>query len=359
MSSFFTHNWEYKIIALVLAVVLYFYTNDQISIDHTVIVDRPQPDDIELGDNFTITELRFDPDIDQVRVQLRGPKGLIEQVGNTLALELEPRNLSEGQQTYALNHKTLGIDPKLEITTSPADVEVLMRVESIKEDTVPVEDTVRVTGLPEGVTHSVSLDKNYVRVRGPGREVAKLESIPVRPVQLADIAPELDQQIQRHVPLSLEIPEGIKRIDATPVYATITVAPVSRPREVSLPVHVIAPPDFFETYQVTITPSVVPITVRGPQNLLEVLDADQVLRAVVDVTSGLEPDQPKRLPVKVLGPSWLTPEGSQALVRISLRRDPTEQPSLREDGGIKETQDNGDAVPVDSGDALPVDDASP
>ena len=162
------------------------------------------------------------------------------------------------------------------------------------------------------------------------------------------------------MPLSLQVPSGVELVDRVPVYATITVSPRSKPREVSLPVNVVAPPGFFEQYEVAIVPPLVPITVHGPTNLLNVLDPEKSLRAFVDLTSDIEPDKPKLMAVKVIGPLWLMPEGGQTRITVSLRQEEEQVPVVDDEEVVEQPASeeaettSEDALPIPQQDAIPV-----
>ena len=82
-----TVNWEYKLIAFALAVVLYFYTNDQIGIENTVVVGQIQVQDVDLPDGFAITNIQYEPDVESVRGVYMARRGL----SSKSAMNLHPR----------------------------------------------------------------------------------------------------------------------------------------------------------------------------------------------------------------------------------------------------------------------------
>ena len=187
-----------------------------------------------------------------------------------------------------------------------------------------------------------------MRIRGPGRLISDLTVIQGDTITLKDIPETLDKEIQQHVPLSLQVPSGVELVDRVPVYATITVSPL--PREVCYP-STWWPRRVLEQYEVAIVPPLAAITVHGPTNLLNVLDRKSP--CFVDLTSDIEPDKPKLMAVKVIGPPWLCQKaGRPALPSVFVGRragpvvddeEAVEQPASEEAETISE-----DALPIPS-----------
>jgi len=312
-------NWQIKLVALSLAVALWFYTSGQARVERTltVVVRAEAVRNLPAGARIAeITPREFTVEVD-------GPMTVLQELRSDAILprlELAGRALDEGRQDFPITNQVLGL---------PADV----RIQRINPTSV---DAIRVTlgrvvqrdllveppeleHVPPGLAANLTLGESRVQITGPLNAVADLVARHPRlrflPVSLADVDPLNDKPTTLRLALKADAPAAI---EVPPVFAEVTLRPVDAVRQqVGLPVHLLAAPDFLAKHRVELSQPQVVVSVRGPRNLLAALKPE-TLSAYVNLRRTLELNQPQELPVEVLGPPWLSADPVVVRVTVSV-----------------------------------------
>jgi hypothetical protein len=315
-----TAHWELKLVALVIAIALWLYTNGQVRHERTILVRLPDTAVQSLPDGYRVTDIQ--PQAREFSVKISLPESMLHSLTADAVvprLVISADALSSGMQSFPITNRILGLDDDIRIVrVEPESVqEIRVLFAAVTADYLPVE-VPRLLGVPEGLESSVVLDQTRVRVSSTREEIDRLRQgnlklIP-EPIVLTDLDPQLQQE--RHERLKLTI-RSTKLNVLDQVTATITLKPVVVGRQVlSLPVHVLASNEVFSRFQVEVSPPVVTITVRGAENLLHALHPDTDLTAYVNLNHLPQPGVPLEMPVSVISPGQLSCES--VLVRVTV-----------------------------------------
>lgn len=313
-----TVNWQLKLVALFLALALWFYTSGQARVARSFTVRVPETAVQGLGEEYRITGIiptEFTVEVDGPAAALRSLRGdsLVPR------LEVSGRALGDGRQSFPITNSVLGLDPDLRIEgINPASVEdITVHFGKVVSAELYVDPPMLVD-VPDGLETSISLEQATVTVSGPESAVVELSArrrLPFAPISLAGVVagiskPETQRfRLRPIAPASVEVGE---------VHALVTLKPVEGVRsQLSLPVQLMAPPEFLAKHRVDLSQQQVVLTVRGPRNLLDTLQPEQ-LTAYVNLRRALELNQPKELPVELVAPPWLTADPASVRVTLSL-----------------------------------------
>ena len=316
------YNWEFKLIALLLAISLYAYTSDLITINRRLVIPVLTTEHIsQTPEGFVVTGLEPRTPMD---VYITGPRKLVQNLEEQLEIDLkiDLNSIKEGEQIFAINNALLGLDPKIKIEEIRPAKEITVKVSRQMYRTVPINTDLKFIGLPDDLlVPEVQLDKTDLEVYGPEDVVSKLEALEVEPVDLgrALANQEVRRAIERVVPIRLKLPPVVRATDDEKVYAKFILRPKMASREMNLPLSVLAEPEFAVTHRIEFASPIITVTVKGPTSYLGELKEDQ-LTAYVNISADQFTDSSsKRLPVYVQNPSWVSVGPSQVLVTVKKR----------------------------------------
>lgn len=322
MKKLLMYNWEFKLIAVLLAMALYFYTSDLITIGKTItITNLTQEDEVinYVPEGYVVTDI---VPRSEVEVSITGPRKLVDNLSNELSLELEldRESIKEGEQIFVINNRLMGLNPNIKIIDSRPVREIRIKVSRQMYRTVPIDSNLEYIGLPESLLVSeVELGKTDVEVNGPEDAVKDLEVLEVEPIELSSLR---DQRIigrrEKNVQIKLALPEGVRTTDNTAVYAKLIIRPREARREMNLPLSVLGEPDVLRDYQVQFAQPVVAVTVNGPEEYLPELREDQLRAYVIINIEDFAEDSTSNLPVYVQSPSWTQVKGGR--IRVTVKR---------------------------------------
>jgi len=320
MSRLMDH-WEIKVIALLLAVVLYYFTGSLIRVEKTLDVELHPEQVVGLPDLHRVREIIPR----HITVELNGPMRVLADLDSddiAATLSYDPRKAVQGQQYFAVNARMLQLDPQLRLSfASPERVRVV--VDRIVEAALPIAVAPQSfeLGMSGLVVRQVRLNRAQVLVTGPERVIEDLREIgPLSPrrVRLDGIPADLTDPTELSVPLHFDL-EDVQLVEDQRVMAQVTVAPAPGEMPVTLPLHVIADPDFNSKYSVELHQPEVAITITGPRNRLRDLDPEEHFLAYVDLTGKPTLDITQSLPVQVLTPPWASAPSTTARVTVRLQ----------------------------------------
>ncbi len=308
MIRFFVEHWELKLVALVIAVALWSYTNGQVRIERTIAVKLPDTAVQSLPNTHRVTEIQ--PTTREFSVKVSLPESMTHSLKSEAVmpkLVISADALQAGMQTFSITNRILGLDDDIRIErVEPATVkEIRVLFAAVVEDYLPIEMP-RLIGVPEGLETTTTLDHTRVRVRGTREQIDRLrltnQKLIPEPISFDDIDPQLQGPRQELVKLAMKY-SRLEVLEA--VTATITIKPLPTSQVISLPVQVLAPRDLGGRFRIELSQPSVTLAVHGPENLLRALKPEADLIAFINLGHGIEPNVARNMSVELLAPSWL------------------------------------------------------
>ena len=310
ISNFFARlieHWELKLVALVIAVALWLYTNGQVRVERTlnVIINQSAVQSLPTDYRVNVIEPR------SFTVKVSVPMNQAGNLRNPIIpnLQISGTAVRDGEQSFPITSSLLGLDDDLRIERiDPETVrEVRVAFALITEDYVLVEAPT-ISGLPDGIQASLAIEPTRVRVRGTREQ---LDGIKVRgqrlvfdPIVLDGIDPTL-QVVRKEVVALTHKDTQLEVMDR--VTATVTLSPQQgATKEVSVPVQILAPKDFTSRFAIELSQPQVVLALHGPASLLSGLQPETELTAYVVLRPTIELGVPVEVPVGVMGPTWAT-----------------------------------------------------
>lgn len=319
-------NWQIKLVALFLAVALWFYTSGQARTERSFTV---QVGIASVRAPEGVRVVRVEPGA-EFTVEVDGPLTVLRDLRSavlTPRLELDARAVAEGRQQFPITSQVLGL---------PADVRVQRVLPATDAITVTVDRVVTaqmlvdpppVVKVPEGFEPALAVEDGRANVTGPQvavAEVAKLRRLPFKPVSME----HANTQVARPQTIRLRLePDLAAPVEVSPVWAVVTLKPIDAVRQkIDLPLHLLAPPDFLRKHRVELGQPQVVVSVRGPRSLIAGLTPDS-LTAFVNLRRPLELNQPQEVPVEVLAPAWATVDPVTVRLTITVRTEAAPAPA--------------------------------
>jgi hypothetical protein len=326
MIKLLTAHWELKLVALVIAIALWLYTNGQVLHERTLVVRLPDSAVHSLPDGYRITDIQ--PAAREFSVKISLPENMLHSLTADAVvprLVISADALSSGMQTFPITNRILGLDDDIRIVrVDPESVQsIRVLFAAVTADYLPVASP-RLIGVPQGLEATVVLDQTRVRVSSTRAEIDHLrqseQKLAPEPIVFDDLDPLLPQVRQERLKLTIRNPK-LTVLDQ--VTATILFRPVTTTRTVvSLPVHVLALHEVFSRYQIDLSQPVVSVTVHGPENLLHALHPDTDLIAYVNLSQLPQPGIPVDVPVTVIAPPQISSDAVTIRVTISMLQQP-------------------------------------
>ncbi len=343
-----TDRWELKLIALGLAVALYFFTSNQITDvrSFTITIDKSN---VVLPEGYIPSEVRPE----KMDVRLQGPRSLLDALESDdikAQLVVADTALHERRQNFDVTARLLGLPGSISLDSQPPPITV--RFAPRVERSLPFDDRPEVIGIPEGLRYSLEFEITHVVVTGPEDVVDRLAEagkLPVYPIELSGIDPDLAQTIRKRMPVMFKLDNPSVSIpDSRSVYVNVVVEPgrdeISTP---PLPVRVLLLVDDLRTYDVALSPEVVVFKVSGPTNRLAKFKPAEQIRAFVDLSDPDEIEVPYEQAVSVEAPSWMSVKSQTVTVTVSLRQEEEETAEDQEGATAPVPTDEVEPPPVE------------
>lgn len=326
LSARLVEHWELKVVALVVAVALWLYTNGQVRIERSVNVVVSPSAVQSLPDGYRVTSIT--PPNFTIKISV--PVSQVGSLRNSLVphLLISGDAVLRGEQSFAITSRMLGLEDDLRIDRIEPDGvhEIRVTFALITEDYLAVE-VPQIVGLPPGIEASLLIEPTRVRVKGTREQLdgfkARNQRVAFDAIAFNGIDPALPTSRKEVVNLS---PKDQQLDVIDPVTATITLSPQQgATKEVGVPVQILAPKDFTSRFSIELSQPQVVIGLDGPANLLAGLRPETELTAYVALRSTIELGVPVEVPVGVLGPTWATYK--PVTIRVTVNLLPTAKPS--------------------------------
>lgn len=314
-----TAHWELKLVALVIAVALWLYTNGQVRIERSINVSVTSASVQSLPDGYRVTEIHPD----KFTVNLSVPVSQVGGLRNAMVphLVISGDAVLRGEQTFPITGSMLGLDDDMRINHIEPETarEVRVVFALITEDYLPVQ-VPPIVGLPDGIEATLAIEPTRVRVRGTRAQLDQLKTrnqrVSYDAISIDGIDPTMQTSRREIVALTLK-DQQLDVVD--PVTATVTLSPVrSASKEISVAVQILAPKDFTNRFAIALSQPQVVLGLHGPANLLNGLRPETELTAYVAIRPTIELGIPVEIPVGVMGPTWATYDPVTIRVTVTL-----------------------------------------
>ncbi len=315
-------HWELKVVALVIAVALWLYTNGQVRIERSVNVVVAPSAVLSLPDGYRVTSITPQ----NFTINISVPVSQVGSLRNSLVphLQISGDAVLRGEQSFAITSSMLGLEDDLRIDRiEPENVhEIRVTFALITEDYLLVE-VPAIVGLPAGVEATLAIEPTRVRVKGTREQLDDLKSRHQRVAFDAIVMNGIDPAMQSGRKEVVNLSPKDAQLDVIDrVTARVTLSPqLGATKEVGVPVQILAPKDFTSRFAIELSQPQVVIGLTGPANLLSGLRPETELTAYVALRSTIELGVPVEVPVGVLGPTWAT--YNPVTIRVTVNLLPT------------------------------------
>lgn len=191
-------------------------------------------------------------------------------------------NISAGLTTLSINESNI-VPPSGVSILRINPTSITLRVEARQTKTVPVDITL-IDSPAAGYRVSLArVTPSTIFIRGPEKNIESIDQLATQPISLKDVSESFKTEI------ALDLPEDVTVGGHTASDTPLVVVEVNIEENIIVRrFTAIVVEGRNAVYPVRITPPVVDIDVRGPENRLDQLSADDDIRAFVDL-SGLAP----------------------------------------------------------------------
>lgn len=247
-------NLGLRIISLLLAIALWMFVNAG---EHGSVQSYTVPISYTgLPAHYIITNRHPET----IRVDLSGPRTLLSIIQpSRLRVRIDLSGVGVGQASFRIEPDSFGNLPRTTTVTSIAPSQIILDIDRIVVQNMPVHMITTGNPAPGYRVASVTADPSKVRVRGPSRELARLDEVDTDPVDLSGITGNVTREA------TVPSPGPHTHIEAQQIAVNVTVAPVIIQKEYrGVRVQVRNSENQTRTW-----PSTVNLTVRGPQLTLD------------------------------------------------------------------------------------------
>ena len=279
-------NYGLKLLSLGFAIALFSLVRSEEDAQRSVYVDV-----VALLPPKTSDKILVSPLPARVKVTLRGSRSRLAALerDNVTPVQMDLRD--PGKQFFYFDPSSLGVTgPFTVVSVEPASVQLTWRVRAARSMNVDA----KLVGAPAAgyvVQRPIAVTPKTVEVAGPREEVELMNTLQTEEINVEGLSAGVHERRARLPPL----PGNLAYAAQNMVSARIEVVPEISERTFSgLEVAVIGPGDL------TLRPSVVQVTLRGPAPILAGLAPDQVVPVVMP-SSNLVGSSVESIEVKVRG----------------------------------------------------------
>lgn len=267
MREFFTKNITIKIISLVLAIALWMFVvgEETAEIGLTIPLEI-----INVPSDLVVTN----DVIQDLNVRVSGPRRLIRRIASeNLSKIIDLKGVQPGEIGFEIAPEDLPLPGGVKVTRlSPSNVTIQVeKIESKKLSILPV-----LQGSPKKGYEvvSVKFKPDTVTVTGPSKELAALDAVWTKPINVEKKTESFTQ------PVTLEILSSqISSKTSSPIEVDVAIEPrIITKSFANIPVKAIS-----SIFRFRLQPDKVDIRLMGPSELLNTLNQQEDLEAVLDL----------------------------------------------------------------------------
>ncbi|MEW6262056.1 MAG: CdaR family protein [Thermodesulfobacteriota bacterium] len=286
LTNLFTRNLGLKLLALGIAIVLWF-----------MAVGRERA---EVGFNVPLELVNIPPSLvivnqvpDGVSVRIHGSVALTRQVSERkLRFSLDLSGATTGPNRFILQPESLNLPRELRVTRVSPDV-ITVELEKLAVKAFSVLPVIKGEPVAGYVIEEINLEPKTVEVRGPVSLVDRLDVIWTNPIDVTTLSAPATLQTKPSLPDMM-----LSVVKPTTIQVKVKVGEKITVREFKeVPVEVMQAPGEGRDYRVT--PQTVTLVVRGPVNSMSALVTGAEMKVRVNL-AGLEPGQYERMPIVAL-----------------------------------------------------------
>lgn len=280
ITRFFTVNLGTKLMALLLAIFVWFYIQQEYT-ERSTSIEVPLKLETPAGVIAQAEDLKNKP-VNSVRIVLEGPQRAIDEISSDLTChhkvamtKLSPQSIPQIEDIKESDFK---LPPSLIIRKiDPPQIKVSLMKESKKYLKVETEKCWRGNPAKGYRLISVKSEPKEVLVRGPENILKNLNSIPCAPIDISSATSSFSQ-IGKIVPY----------INNKPVFTDDSFKLVVNISEeygkiiIRTKINILIPPDFI--YQAKTKPEEIEMTFEGPLESIKSLKKSQ-FTVFVDITN--------------------------------------------------------------------------
>jgi YbbR domain-containing protein len=197
-----------------------------------------------------------------IRIQVSGPRTLLSLIDPTrLTQRIDLGGATTGQTTLRINPEAFNV-PRQTTVVGVVPSQITVNLDDLTTRNLPIHVTLN--GLPAAGYRvaSVLVRPEIATVRGPSRELARVDQVDTEPVNLGNAVANIDRKVL------LEPPLPNTRMETSEAVTSIAILPIMEEREFPLmPIQIRGTDLSFR-----LEPAHVNITVRGPQMTVHKLD---------------------------------------------------------------------------------------
>jgi hypothetical protein len=295
-------NWQYALLALILAVSAWYFVSGRERVETWVEVPvqfTGMPEDLVVQQGM----------VNKIAARVRGPQGLLRNLETkSMAYSLDLSGLEVGTNVVTIHPEELPLTKPFEVVeTRPTRLELL--VDRMVVRNVPVEPVWEVSLDPDYELSDVRVQPEAVIIRGPEKLVSGIDEAATQTLTVNGTRPVLVEEV-----LPLDLPD---ELEARPPKVTVTLRFQVKTKEMSftVPVQVVdqAPGE------VQVRPETVRVVAEMPLPMSQEKDLKRRVTVRLTVSPNMEPGE-YALPYRISLPegSWLVRAEPEKL-RVTLR----------------------------------------
>ncbi len=267
-----THNLGFKALSLLAALGIWAYVQSERVVEEVARVKV----------SYVLPEaLAFARQPQKIlRLSLSGPQGKVrEALRRQLTLEVDLSELTPGDPIVEFSADHIeGIPPEVTVLNL---VPNSVQVELERKITRRVElELMSLTGVAEGYRMvDIRLEPPSVEIRGPASIVESRDRIGIQPLDISGMTHS------GRLPVTLNLPPVLELITEGPFYAEVVVERVTTTRLFTGVPVTVRNPDWVASLRS------IDVTLDGPQDVLEAMDAEEDITALVYVPKDTPPEQ--------------------------------------------------------------------
>lgn len=301
-------NFWYKLVALIMAMLLWFH----VATDHVYETTRTFPlEIINIPPQLVLAEGL--PNQVEVKIRGRGKEHLKLLLAEKKSLKIDAKLFKKGETDYLIKPQQIPIPEGLELEVtgiiSPQDLKI--KLDDLLEKKVEVKP--RITIIPAAglvIVGELHYSPKEVTVSGPKRWVADLEEI----VTVQKVMDNLGKNIKDQAELLL--PPGYNlHLSTQKINFSVDIQKSADKEISSIPVQLIHPPKYRE---ILLQPDSISILITSAESLVNLISSDKIMASIDG--ANIKRRENIKLPVKVKLPSGVmlkrtNPDSIEVLVK--------------------------------------------